>query len=179
MVTSVLRAKTVESLDSEPLYAVYQPRLLKFVRTRLGDDQRQDAEDVVQETFIELLTTRPAGEIHHPFAYLIRIALRVMRARNLHHGRQCISCDPDQFDAQIADSTDMSPDTLMDALSLKKQMWDAISKLPKKQRRVLYHCKYLGRTYQEAADATGISVHMIHKLLCKAVEALVQVKWDR
>ena len=174
----VLGVQTVSSLDSEPLYKKYRAPLFGFVCRRL-DGRIRDAEDVVQETFIEFFKSRRAPEIRHPLAYLTKIALRVMNKRNLVEDRLAITYDSVQFDALVGGNTDASPDTLADALSLEKQIQGAMSRLTEHQRRVLYHCKYLGETYEEASKATGISIHMVEKHLIDAVAALLREKWDR
>ena len=175
---SVLGIQTVSSLDSEPLYKRYRAPILRLVCRRL-DGRVRDAEDVVQETFIEFFITRRAAEIRHPLAYLTRIALRVMKKRNLVEDRLGITYDSDQCDALVASSTGASPDTLADALSLEKQIQEAMSRLTEHQRRVAEHCKCLGETYEEASKATGISIHMVEKHLIDAVAALLREKWER
>jgi RNA polymerase sigma factor (sigma-70 family) len=178
MPRSVLGIQTVSSLDSEPLYKRYRTPLFGIVCRRL-DGRIRDAEDVVQETFIEFFKSRRPAEIRHPLAYLTRIALRMINRRNLVEDRQGITYDSERLDALIEGSPDVNPDTLADALSLEKQIQGAMSRLTEHQQSVLYHCKYLGETYEEASTATGISIHMVEKHLIDAVAALLREKWDR
>ena len=54
--------------------AAYSPMLLRIAMTRLSSPA--DAEDVVQEVFLKLLTTRPHfRDLEHEKAWLIRTTL--------------------------------------------------------------------------------------------------------
>ncbi len=172
--------ETISSLDSEALYKKYRLPLYRIVCRRLNG-HKQDAEDVVQETFIEFIKSSEsrAGDVRCQLSYLAGIALRVVYRRYFLEKREGIFYNSDLLAALIEADSDTSPDRLADALSLEKQMNEAILRLTKPQQLVLNLCKKQGATYEEASAETRISIHMVEKHLIKAVAALAQEKWDR
>jgi RNA polymerase sigma factor (sigma-70 family) len=172
-----LGAEKAGGLDSEPFYVMHRPRLYAFVRRRLNG-REDDAEDIVQETFAEFFRSKPKAPITNPAALLARIALCLIARRGSQETRQVVTYDSERVDALVEEGADGSPDTLADDLCLRNQMERAKAQLTREEWLAVHHCKGLGHTYEEAATATGLSVHMVEKHLINAMALIRDMKWD-
>lgn len=104
--------------------AVYRLALCRLQNTA-------DAEDVFQETFLKLLQEKNAEtwENEHLKAWLLRVAINkcadIGRRRKVHG---CLTLD---------DITEVSGEDNME----KAELWDAVNRLPEKQR-MIFHLYY-------------------------------------
>ncbi|MBL8265889.1 RNA polymerase sigma factor [Steroidobacter sp.] len=155
----------------------YAADLQRFLRRRLRDPQ--SADDVTQEVFSRLVRVRQPDLVKDPHAYLFGIAFHVIRELRLQENRQ-----PVHYDSQIADRAGeqppdhVSPDEMALQLDTQRQLQRALADLPELHRALILLCKRDGLTYEEAAKATGISVHMVEKHLIQARAKLLSMLWD-
>jgi RNA polymerase sigma factor (sigma-70 family) len=151
----------------------YQPRLLGFCRQMLGSTE--DAEDVLQEVFVNAYRAKLADEREinlRPWLY------RIARNRCLNHLRRPTA------DAQ--ESMDMVP--VVEAASTAekvsnreefRQLLDDVGKLPETQRTALLLREMDAMSYEEIAAAMETSVPSVKSLLVRARISLAEASQAR
>jgi len=142
-----------------------EPRLRSFIRKRVLD--MQDAEDVLQDVFYELIEAyrlmKPAEQVT---AWLYRVARN--RITDLFRRRKAVSLnevvDADEDGPAFEDllpSLDDGPDAIYARKLLFDAMEEALAELPKGQREVFVAHELLGRSFKELAAETGVSVNTL------------------
>src|SRR6266480_808559 len=144
-----------------------QSRLGNFIRRRVPDPR--DAEDILQDVFYELVeANRLLMPIEHITGWLFRVARN--RITDLFRKKK-----PDSFsDAAVEDEDgellrieDLlpSPDAGPEALYVRSVLLDelelAIDELPEEQREVFLAHELEGRSFQEMAVETGVSLNTL------------------
>src|SRR5437762_3557114 len=144
-----------------------QSRLRSFIRRRVPDPR--DAEDILQDVFYELVeANRLLMPIEHVTGWLFRVARN--RITDLFRKKK-----PDSFsDAAVEDEDgellrieDLlpSPDAGPEALYVRSLLLDelelAIDELPEEQREVFLAHELEGRSFQEMAVETGVSLNTL------------------
>lgn len=142
------------------------PRLRSFVRARVSN--RDDAEDIVQDTFLQFVRTisimdNPVGQVT---SWLFTVARNLV----INHGKKrreeefpYVRHDDDEWfmadlsEVMIASDSD-SPDMLM----LRDMVWNeldnVLAELPLEQRRAVEMTEVEGLSVKEAAEKMGVSV---------------------
>ncbi len=143
----------------------YTRELHRYLARRLQN--RQDADDLAQEVFARLLRVKNVDLIRNPLAYILGIAAHVVREFRDHEEHQCVvfSSDIAESVGEISESTDAGSANGSERLELQAAIDDALKQLPPTHQVVLVLVKRDGLSYQEAAKATGLSVHTIEKYL--------------
>ena len=142
-----------------------RPRLRSFIRRRVAD--LGDAEDVLQDVFYELTEAyrmmRPAEEMT---AWLFRVARN--RITDLFRRKKAVSLNEaagDEEDGMMLEDLLPSPAAGPDAVYarnvLLEAMDEALNELPENQREVFVAHELLGRSFQEIAKETGVSVNTL------------------
>jgi len=133
-----------------------QGRLRSFVRRRVADEG--DAEDILQDVFYALVEanwlTRP---VEQAGAWLFRVA----RNRIVDFFRKK---RPMQFAEGIEDllpSADTGPEEAYLRSLLWEELEQALAELPEEQRAVFIAHEIEGRSFQELASETGVSVNTL------------------
>ena len=144
-----------------------QSRLRSFIRRRVPDPR--DAEDILQDVFYELVeANRLLMPIEHVTGWLFRVARN--RITDLFRKKK-----PDSFsDAAVEDEDgellrieDLlpSPDAGPEALYVRSVLLDelelAVDELPDEQREVFLAHELEGRSFQEMAVETGVSLNTL------------------
>lgn len=143
-----------------------QSRLRNFIRRRVPDPH--DAEDILQEVFYELVeANRLLMPIDHVTGWLFRVArnriidlFRKKKPESLNKA----ALDEDEEGLALEDllpSPDAGPDALYARRVLLDEVALALSELPPEQREVFIAHELEGRSFQELAAATGISVNTL------------------
>lgn len=157
----------------EDLYVKHRASLERHVRGTL--DTGDDADDVVQDTFLRMLSNEGAGkrlrDADSPVAYLFRSArnlavdrLRQLRARGSHHNIVYLAAEA-EWDSPGPETTLLSRERL-------QALQAAVRRLPSRRRQVFYLHKVRQLTYREVAEHLGISVSMVEKHMMKALRQL-------
>ncbi len=137
----------------------YSSMLLRLACTRLDDTA--DAEDAVQETFLKLLTARPAfRDPDHEKAWLIRTTLH--RASDIRRAAEKRNV-PLEEAAQAA-----APEQTNVLLS-------AVRALPEKYSAVIHLYYYEGYSIKEIAAMLGLPVPTVGTRLARGRERLRQM----
>jgi RNA polymerase sigma factor (sigma-70 family) len=143
------------------------PRLRSFVRKRVLDIQ--DAEDVLQDVFYELIEAyrlmKPAEQVT---AWLYRVArnritdlFRKRKTESLSTpGRTEVEDDAATLE-DLLPSPDAGPDAIFARNVLLKGLDDALEELPQEQREVFVGHELLGRSFKEMSEETGVSVNTL------------------
>lgn len=161
----------------------YEAPLFNYA-CRLLDD-RVEAQDVFQETFLRVFRHRARyrrGAPFRPWAY--RIATNLCRDRlRARRRRRFISMDAPAQDGTLplADTladADPKPDALAAANEVELRLRAAIRKLPVKQQTVFLMARYQDMPYGEIARALFIPVGTVKSRMNKAVKFLMDEMKD-
>jgi RNA polymerase sigma-70 factor, ECF subfamily len=168
--------------DPEPPLGVscdpeYREALHRWLLRRLRNPDK--AEDVLQEVYLRLYR-HGQRLIRDPRSYLFGIAFHVISDLQMDEKKDSVV----SYDTEIADREqgrlDLAhPDNLAERLSLRRQLESALLELPVPYRTVLLLVKRDGMSYEEAAKASGLSVHTVEKYLIRARAQLMAKAWDR
>lgn len=164
----------------EPFVERFGPLILNFGRRMCG--QRDDADEVVQETLLQAyLSIKDLREPAALKAWVYRVAANAclkMRRRGKDEPDREISLDEllprpseDGSPPQIPDWSDLPLDRLLRG-ELEKKMEEAILKLPKEFRAVVVLRDHEGLSTREVADILGISATLAKVRLHRARLAL-------
>lgn len=142
------------------------PRLSRFVRSRV--DNRDDADDIVQDTLYQLVRAlsfadNPIGRVT---SWLYTVAHNLIVNHNRRRREVAMpTIEHDEDDTFMTDLSEImaasdvdNPDMLM----LRGMVWDelerALASLPPEQREAIVLTEIRGLSTREAASATGVSV---------------------
>jgi RNA polymerase sigma factor (sigma-70 family) len=150
------------------LYEAYAPELHGFARRRVG---RQEAEDIVQETYLHMLQRGTAATLEHPRPYLYRIAANLavdfarktkVRLRHLSEETElfCIAPGPAGLDAAGGA-----------ALHLRR-LKVTLAELPHVSREAFLLNRVEGLSRAEIAQKFGVSVRTIDRNVARALAHL-------
>lgn len=159
----------------EDLYTKHRASMQRHVRGTV--DTLEDADDVVQDTFLRMMTSEGAStglrNADAPVAYLLRSArnLAVDRLRQLRsRGRQQNVIYLDETDAP--DEAAPGPEATLLNKERLQALQAAVRRLPERRRQVFYLHKVRQLTYSEVAIHLGITVSTVEKHMMKALRQL-------
>ena len=136
-------------------------RLLRFLGTRLSNGR--DAEELAQEAYLRLLRASDSKLIRDPVAYLFRIAGNL-----LYEWYASMPPETEPLDAlELEDGTSVEEAT--DIAQDMERLATVLGSLPAKRRAAVLMHRRDGMTYDEVADALGISSSMVKKHLSKGL----------
>ncbi|MGB8730557.1 MAG: RNA polymerase sigma factor [Candidatus Sulfotelmatobacter sp.] len=144
-----------------------KPRLRNFIRKRVAD--QSDAEDILQEVFYELVEAyRMMKPVEQMTAWLFRVARN--RITDLFRSKKwTASSEPavrteDGDEVQWEDllpSPDAGPESSYARSVLLEELDAALDELPEEQREVFLAHEFLGYSFKELAEQTGVSVNTL------------------
>lgn len=147
-----LRPEAAQGLDL--LYRRYAAWLGGRLRPHVG---LEEAAEVVQETYLRA-APYDAADIRHPKAFLLRIALNLVRDQRRRDRRRP---PPQAFAPE-----DATPAPQIQQLEIKQALLD----MPSLYRDVFVMSRFGGMTYSQIADALGVSVKTVEWRMSKAIE---------
>jgi len=145
-----------------------QSRLRNFIRKRVAD--RDDAEDILQEVFYELIETfRMMKPVEEVTAWLYQVARNRIIDLFRRKGRETRDREPATFaedgDALLLEELLSSPDAGPEATYARGVLFevleDALDELPQEQREVFIAHELMGYTFKELAAQSGVSVNTL------------------
>jgi RNA polymerase sigma factor (sigma-70 family) len=144
-----------------------KPRLRNFIRKRVAD--QSDAEDILQEVFYELVEAyRMMKPVEQVTAWLFRVARNritdLFRSRKREASAEQPAPSEDGEESQWEDllpSPDAGPEAAYVRRVLVEEMDAALDELPEEQREVFVAHEFLGYSFKELAEQTGISVNTL------------------
>ena len=141
-----------------------QPRLRNFIRKRVLDSG--DAEDILQDVFYELIETyRLLQPIEQVTAWLYRVARNRITDRFRRQKPASLSEPVGEDDSlsleELLPSPDAGPDAIYARNVLLEVLDDALDELPANQREVFIAHEWMGRSFKELAEESGLSVNTL------------------
>ncbi|MGA6987803.1 MAG: RNA polymerase sigma factor [Terriglobales bacterium] len=144
-----------------------QSRLRNFIRRRVAD--RDDAEDVLQDVFYELVEAyRLMKPVEQVTAWLFRVArnriidLFRKRSREALKNQPAVTEDGETLPLEeLLPSPDAGPDAAYARSVLLDELDAAVDELPDEQREVFVAHELMGYSFKEIAGQTGVSVNTL------------------
>lgn len=143
------------------IVADYSPRLRNYIRRRV--DNAEDAEDILQEVFYQLVrsTHKEETEIEKLSAWLFTVArnaiLNLWRKRG-----DTIDISEDNALEQLGDAVFSPQRDNPETELLRKLVWQeldyALAEMPEAQREVFCLTVFDGKPMKEISEQTGVSV---------------------
>jgi len=144
-----------------------RPRLRNFIRRRVPD--QSDAEDILQEVFSELVEAyRMMKPLERVTAWLFRVARNritdLFRSKKREASTEPAVTTEDGETLQWEDllpAPDAGPESAYARSVLLEEMDAALDELPEEQREVFVAHEFLGYSFKELAEQTGVSVNTL------------------
>jgi RNA polymerase sigma factor (sigma-70 family) len=144
-----------------------QTRLRNFIRRRVPD--REDAEDILQEVFYELIETyrlmRPVEQVS---AWLFTVArnritdlFRKKRPESLSGPVAVADAGEELVLEDLLPSPDAGPEAAYTRSVLVDALGEALDELPREQREVFVAHEIEGRSFKELAAETGVGLNTL------------------
>jgi RNA polymerase sigma factor (sigma-70 family) len=164
-------SKPAGKQDTEKLIAVYHPRLKAFIRKRVTN--REDADDILQEVFYQLLKT--VGNTLNPIEQVEAWLYRVARNTIVNHGKkkreeELPAYREDEIEETVirdfsevlfGDETSPSPETEYLRSLVWTELEQALSELPPEQREIFELTELDDIPVKEIARTTGVGVNTL------------------
>ena len=156
----------VERRQIENVYRAEAPRLARFLRKRLpGQD---DPMDVVQEAFLRLVGSDPAGPLRNPEAYLQRIVRNLLIDRSRLRANTARHLPIEDFDIPVLPEQSYA----IEANDMKRQYRIAVDALPRRTREVFVLSRVEDVGYKEIAERLGISIRTVEWHVAQAIVSI-------
>jgi RNA polymerase sigma factor (sigma-70 family) len=152
----------------EVLVSRYNARLVAFTRHMLGS--KEDAEDVVQETFAAAYSAMCADDRPinvRPWLY------RIARNRSLNHMRRQQPIGVDSLDHHVGNAGASTADTVHGREEFRQIVAD-VQELPETQRTALLLREIDALSYDQIAEAMDTTVPSVKSLLVRARVGLAE-----
>jgi RNA polymerase sigma-70 factor (ECF subfamily) len=153
-------------------YKDYVYRVAFFVARNSGD-----AEEVVQETFIDVLRALPRYDTAGPARFetwLYRVT--VNRCRSRFRRKRLPSADWDEIGEQVERIINGHPDHQPEPSTISREqkaaLWQAVDTLPEAHREVVVLRYQAGLSYEEIAQAMEINIGTVKSRLYNAHKKL-------
>lgn len=151
----------------------YYLELCRYVQQKYS--RAGEADDIVQDTFHNVLNTGNIDSLTNPRAYLYKTAKNI--ALNRVRQKDCqnsIFVDIDNhevagipMDRQIMAEIDV------------KQVWRALERLPEKDRTTFLMNRMEGKSYKEISEELGITISSVEKRMMKVLTTIRRAIDDR
>jgi RNA polymerase sigma-70 factor, ECF subfamily len=136
---------------------------------------REDAEDLVQETYTRVLAKRRTiGRKEDTLPYLLAVLRNTYVSSLRRRDRRPRTAPLEDSEARLAAPASASPTTQLAA----REVFSAIAALPDDQRDALAAVDVAGLSYQEAADALEVPVGTIMSRLYRGRNRVAQEVGD-
>ena len=156
------------SAQVHELYREHSPTLVRQLTRATGC--REDARDLVQETFIRLMKLDPGmlARIERPEAFMRRVSTNL-----LHDWGRSRSLDA-KSKAVLEQDSQKSVDQVkyLESREKLRRIEAAMASLNPKTRRIFIAHRVEGMSYAEIAKETGLSIKGVEKQMSKAIAKL-------
>lgn len=144
-----------------------KPRLLGFIRKRIPD--ADEAEDILQDVFFQLVQTNRMEPIEQVTAWLYRVARNKItdrfRKKKTDSVEDMLSSTwegEERMDwMELLASDDDAPETELLREAIMEELELALDELPSEQRAVFVSHELKGISFQEISQETGIGVNTL------------------
>ncbi|EJN02959.1 RNA polymerase sigma factor [Herbaspirillum sp. YR522] len=158
------------TIDIVALYTEHRSHLLRFVQRYVGS--HEDAEDVVQNTFIEAVKSahRFSG-LSKPSTWLFGIALNLARNQVRRNMADRYDTVDENFMEQLVDSH-ADPAMLYELRQIAQKVDDLLGELPPKIRSTFEAVLDGDSTYEEAAESLQIPIGTVRSRVSRVRAAV-------
>ena len=146
--------------DVQTLYRAHHSWLLGLLRRRLG--AHEPAADLAQDTFVRLLTSRGAGPLREPRAYLNTVATRLTIQ---YFRRQAVERAYLESLASQPGQTAPSPEDRLLVIEALCAISAVLDQLPARTREIFLLSQLDGLTYPEIGRRLGLTVNVVQKAM--------------
>jgi len=166
---------TISLIGLEELHRTHCGRLHRFF-ARHG--ARQDAADLVQESFARLAVARAkrGTPIERPEAYLSTIASNLLRDRAKIALRRSLAWHVPIDEVRVAGH---DPIAALEARDQLKRLQASLARLSPKTRSIFLAHRRDGVSYKDIANQTGLSVKAVERRMSKAIAHIDRVRRAR
>lgn len=159
----------------DALYRQYASHLLRFIRGQKVD--REEAREILQETYCRLQQVPQIDAIQSHSGYLFRTAINLTRDRKRQRRRESPITEGNGNESGSTDAADVPSEAPTAYRVLKAQqelaiIREAIQELSPTCRQVFVMHRFENATYPEIAERFGLSVSMIEKHVSQALAHL-------
>jgi RNA polymerase sigma-70 factor (ECF subfamily) len=157
-----------QSASMEAIYTAHQPALARYLRRRAP---KQDLGDLVQECFRRLAMAKgqKLALIEKPGAYLVRTARNLLTDRARADTARQVSQHHSFEDEDIAGP---DPHAALEARDTMRRVGEAIEQLKPQTGSIFVMHRFDGMSYEEIAQAKGISVKGVEWHIAQAMIAI-------
>lgn len=148
-------------IDAADVLAENRMRLTAYVRKRLRDPEQAD--DVVQETFVRVVEQERKQRIEQPLAYAFRVADSILYA-----GARKADRAVEPLDVDIACTLPL-PEEVLDYRRRMSRFEAALAALPPLRRTVFVKRHIDGKSRPDIAVELGLSLEVVKKHLVRAM----------
>lgn len=169
---SVLRARTEGRAESfAEVFNAHHRRTVRLAYLLTSDPDV--AEDVVAEAFANVWVQWDKGRVDDVGPYLRRAVVNNIRSR---HRRKVVAMR--EFERRSGD--DRGVRTFDEDAADRDEIWQALQRLPERQRAAIVLRYYEDLSEADTADALGISVGTVKSQVSRGMSRLRElVTWDR
>lgn len=176
LIVSSIHTPSTASQQLHLLYQSHHPWLISWLRRRLH--QREQVEDIAQDTFIQLLgRTHIIAELKQPKAWLSTVAHslwvdRVRRDKVEQHYLQVL--------AEMPEAVAPSPEQRLLLLETLAHVDVLLQGLPNKARLAFLMSRLEGLAYKDIAAKLGVSLSSVEKYMATAIKHcfILQMSWQ-
>jgi RNA polymerase sigma factor (sigma-70 family) len=152
----------------------YARELRRFFARKAG--RPFSAEDMVQETYLQLLRFPPTEAMREPEAYLYRVAWHVLSRFNRLERGERVHFDSGLADAALEQSGRSGHDPV-EILGQEAHVQRILQGLSPRTQAILLLCKRDGLSYKEIAQRLGISCDAVKKHVMRGVLHFKNADW--
>jgi len=156
-------AKSRNAREASAIVEMFQKnesRLKRFLRRFTRN--RDDIEDICQETIVRAIEAEKCREIREPEAYLFGVAKNIVRKHLDEESRKLAD-----FIEDFTPEEYISSETLVEEVidERQKMLWfsEAVATLPRQCQRVFLMKKVYGYSHKDIAGELGISISTVEK----------------
>jgi RNA polymerase sigma factor (sigma-70 family) len=162
----------------EDLFRERRGQLLRYLTLRLGN--RQEAEEVMQEAFIQYMAAQETTQIETPHAFLLKIAGNIAIDR-IRHNASRTAREQDwsdshyrsqSFDAALGVGS-AAQDRQLEAKEEIQRVLKVLSGLSTPVRTAFILHKFKGLTHKQVAAEMGLAQSTVEKHIIKAMRILL------
>ncbi|MBF34315.1 MAG: RNA polymerase subunit sigma [Hyphomonadaceae bacterium] len=163
----IARAAAGDRMAQSALVNRHMPVVWRVAFRMLGD--RQEAEDVTQETFLRAWKMLPDWEARAKFStWACTVAINLCRDRMKKKAPVLMETLPER------EAADLPPDQALHQKQAGTRIQALIDGLPERQKEALTLCAFEGLGNKDAAAAMQVSVEALESLLSRARRTLRQ-----
>lgn len=150
------------------LYKLYYPKLFQYIRARTAHEE--DAEDIVQEVFVDIWAKR---ETWNPQKHLVSYLYRSVTNRMLN---MCRKKRPEYLEPYELDKNQCTDSDNADDGFAKWEVLEAVQtallKIPSKRRNIIELRLMQEYSYREISDDLGISTNTVDTQIRRSVSTI-------